>query len=182
MKFILVLFALLLCCSTPAPAEVPELKEVPTNTADESYSNEPDGFRGIPWGASLASVKGLTFVLKDDEDVKYYTRKADQLTVGAAKVKSIAYGFWKGKFYSATFKFKGSHNWKIIIGTLLSKFSGDELPAGSQYIWRGPATGITATFNEVSMEGTVAMMSSVVQSEISSALEKIITDNSDKGF
>lgn len=82
-----------------------------------AFDNEPDGFRGISWGASASSIEGLeksndaaTFlnstsrqigVKVNDFPLTSYRRKGDKLEFNGVEMQNIVYYFYKDQFYFA---------------------------------------------------------------------------------
>jgi len=54
------------------------------------------GFRDLKFEQSVETCKGVALI-EDDGDLKFYSRKEDGLELGGAKLKSIEYGFYRGK-------------------------------------------------------------------------------------
>lgn len=92
----------------------------------QAFDNEPDGFRGIPWGAAPSSVEGL---LPDPETtgdfegvardegltlrgfpLESYRRPSDKMEFGDAEITRISYQFYKGRFVRAILAFPDSRN------------------------------------------------------------------------
>src|SRR4026207_2209269 len=86
------LFFLLLLQNNPASA-------VP-------MQNDPNGFEGIPWGATFSETD--TFVkVEDTGRFQTYELKAGAATLGAAKVDSMRFVTSEGKFARATVRYQG---------------------------------------------------------------------------
>lgn len=96
---------------------------------------ETDGFRGIGWGAGLATLnsgdftrvpafKGIT------PDTEVYQRKNDELKVAGAEVDGINYIFRKGRLVSVNVDFKGFSIYETFMAYCKERF--------------GPATGSSA--------------------------------------
>ncbi|MEK6744251.1 MAG: hypothetical protein AABZ15_11595 [Nitrospirota bacterium] len=152
-----------------------------------SYPQEPVGFRDFKWGASIGSIKGLLFVLKDTEGIKYYSRKNDSLKIGDAKLTSLNYGFWKGNLHSVVALFKGNKNWEMIRGSLSEKFgTGLVYNRGFSMSWRGEKTSIITLYNDVSNDGSLLIYSEKIQGEIDQEkkadLDKSIKRGAATGF
>jgi hypothetical protein len=148
-----------------------------------SYYNEPDGFRGIKWGTRLTSLQGMKFIITSDDNIKLYSKKTDQLTIGSAKLLSIVYGFWRDKLYSAQIRFKGYHNWEVIKGSLFEKFGyGSSLPDGQSFGWKGNKTHIVVSWNDISNEGVLAMYSNELLAKKAAVLQDEIKAGANKGF
>lgn len=87
------------------------------------FRNEPDGFRGIKWGANVKDIPAMAFVSeeRDIEDISYvktYKRKNDELYVDSVNVKSIRYDFVlinrEYRFGAVFISFEGESNFKKI--------------------------------------------------------------------
>lgn len=69
--------------------------------------SEPDGFRGINWGTDVSTLKHIDLKLIEespDGQKKFYVRRGDAMEIGAAKIETIAYCFWRGKFFAVIIK------------------------------------------------------------------------------
>src|ERR1044071_5376805 len=65
------------------------------------YLDARYGFRDLKFEQAIESCKTMV-VLEDDGDMKFYTRQDDLLEQGGIKLKSIEYGFYKGKLACVT--------------------------------------------------------------------------------
>ncbi len=66
--------------------------------SSEEVQKDPDGFRGIQWGADIAHLKDMEFVRRgNDERVAVYKRKADTLKMDKADLSEIEYVFFQNK-------------------------------------------------------------------------------------
>ena len=50
-------------------------------------------------------------LMEDAGDSKFYRRESDKLAIGAAELKRIVYGFYKGRFYYLIIGAEGISNW-----------------------------------------------------------------------
>lgn len=75
-----------------------------TPRLSHSFSNEPDGFRGIKFGQSADTVKDLVELpsYTDDSRKKCYERKGDAKSIGDAEIRRITYCFWDNSFWYAS--------------------------------------------------------------------------------
>src|SRR5713101_2322558 len=76
-----------------------------------AFENEPHGFRGIGWWTSISKLKSVMEHERTDPSyggIEMYTRKGDEPQIGSANLKSIEYGFWRGKFTSVIITTKGN--------------------------------------------------------------------------
>lgn len=122
MKRMKILFGsiILICAILSAPHFYPKMMK-----------NEPDGFRGIPWhatvleGASSSDESGELISSRFGEftSCKVYERKNENLSIGEAAVDSIFYLFEDDiGFVSATIYFENSKNFELIIKYCLEKW------------------------------------------------------------
>lgn len=74
-------------------------------------SEPPKGFRGIPWGAKVSQIaEDIESGRCSQDEICTYTRKQENLKIGAATVSSVSYGFYTDKFYFAKIAFHGRAN------------------------------------------------------------------------
>jgi len=96
--------------------------------ASTQYSkplSEIDGFRGIKWGAEVATLEGMEKLEKDrssNPDIVWYTRKGETLTLGKAKLENIFYSFWMESFESVWIDFRGDENFEVLKKELFERF------------------------------------------------------------
>ncbi len=140
-----------------------------------AYQNEPDGFRGIKWGAKIETLKDMTKLFTKG-DTAIYMRKNDKLQMGDAELQDISYMFWQDKFYSAYIQTKGYLNWSALKKVLFLKFG-----KGSQdnkyieyYRWglvSGKAT-IDIKYNHKSKQGTLMMRGNNIMDEMRQSMKQ----------
>lgn len=107
-----------------------------------AFDNEPDGFRGIKWGAPFsAHAKELTLVEKG-KDENYYLRKGDKMSIGGAELKQLAYGYWKDQFVSVFIETSGAGNKSALLEAFRSQFGSGYKPNQfmDEFLWRGATT------------------------------------------
>ena len=103
-----------------------------------AYLDSRYGFRDLKFEQSVESSKDMVLV-EDDGDLKFYTRKNDNLELGGAKLKLIEYGFYKGKFATVTITADGEAD----AAALLKSLETDYGPARksprnvTKYYWFG---------------------------------------------
>ena len=103
--------------------------------ASTQYSkprSELDGFRGIKWGAEVATLEGMEKLEQDkspNRDIVWYTRKGETLTFGKAKLENIFYSFWMGNFESVWMDYKGEENFQALKQEVFERF-GKVLESG----------------------------------------------------
>ena len=108
--------------------------------------SEPNGFRGINWGADISTLKDMVFVEGIDKDVKRYERRRDELKIGKAKLDYIRYEFRKGKFYLVEIGFQGNENLNNLKETMFEIYgkgrsmSEKTEKESESYFWEGEKT------------------------------------------
>jgi len=109
-----------------------------------AFQNEPDGFRGLPWGADFASLDGMVAmeVLDGDGLTVYATRAGDSLRLKGTEVDSIHYRFYRGKLSAVQISFTGKERFKAIAARLLSAH-GRATRTSHSTTWTGETTRIS---------------------------------------
>lgn len=126
---------------------------VPRNgLAAQTIRDDPNGFRGIPWGASLDEFDELKLVntwriVTEYEYADGPPRWAD------APLTSLRLSSVYGKFARVSIKYRGEQTHNRILAYLESRFGEIEYMPGAmvrglnqQYTWRGPDTEINLTY------------------------------------
>ena len=85
----------------------------------------PADFNGIPWGADIRQLSGF-IPLREFRDYKFCKRNAEIGVIDGAKVEEIRYEFYKDRFYSATVKFNGDQNFRLLLDSLLARYGAGE--------------------------------------------------------
>lgn len=106
------------------------------------FEGAPDlaGFRGVPWGAGASAFSGFVKI-KADRTIQRYQKQNENLYIGDAKINSIIYNFYKGRFIGVSIQARGAANWAKIKKTAFANFGPAEnisRVAGTEhYEWRG---------------------------------------------
>jgi hypothetical protein len=103
-----------------------------------------NGFGDLKWGASATYVEGLEIKQADSglRDVIEYVRPSDKLVLGDAKLKTIAYAFWRDELYTVTIWTQGPENYQALRKMVFKQFGEGAHPDPSieKYLWSdGPA-------------------------------------------
>lgn len=126
-----------------------------------TMTEDPDGFRGIAWGANLSSVKGLE--LKSTwEHLKEYSYTSDNPHLGTAPVDVVKLTTIEDKFARVQIRYQGEKTHKRVLSYLQQTFGTIERIPGSmvrglnqQFSWRGPHTDINLTYQGMGERGFV---------------------------
>ncbi len=120
--------------------------------AAQTIRDDPKGFRGIPWGASLDEVNELKLV-NTWRIVTEYEYLDGPPHWADASLTSVRLSAVYGKFARVSIKYKGEQTHNQILAYLESRFGEIEYMPGAmvrglnqQYTWRGPDTEINLTY------------------------------------
>jgi hypothetical protein len=154
--------------------------------AETTMKNEPKDFRGIEWGAPIEQYASEMILLRRENDVTYYRRKADRLNIGQAEAIKIAYRFYKDRFSAGVVQTFGGSNQKSLIGQLLDSH-GEPIHLSQriqQYMWQGEGAFVILTC-EVSSYCAAEFISRQVntleQAETGVGVEQLMKKKEDDG-
>lgn len=130
--------------------------------------NDPKGFQGIPWGASLAERQDLKEVSAGDK-IREYERADGTATLGEIPVTSLRFSTIHGKFARATIRYQGGQTHRRILAYLQGQFGPLDLTPGQlaggeeqQLTWRGPDTEVTLLYQRMGERGLLFIESRVL--------------------
>ena len=92
---------------------------IPASAADPQ--KKPEDFRDVKWGASAASVPGLTQAERDG-DIVHYEKKGEKKDLGGMTVRHVTYSFFKDKFYHAEIDYEGAGSAAAMQHSLEAKY------------------------------------------------------------
>jgi hypothetical protein len=152
-----------------------------------AFKNEPDGFRGVKWGTSIDSLKGMIYFGKGELYGGYevYLRRNEDLRVGDARLNSVLYAFWQKKLFSVTiFLEEGISNWSTFKETIFEKFGAGYQPNRyiEDYRWYGDITNMILVYDEISEEGNLMMTSKKITIEQKEYAKRKAKEGAEKGF
>lgn len=174
-KILAILFTIFLigCFASPRPSKP---------------RSDPDGFGGLRWGTDISALNDMEKVEEDpssNSDLVWYRRRGDTLAIGQAKLKSVFYSFWMGKFDSVWIDLEGEENFEALRKELLERFGkvrGSEEPvkktpreartepsatkrAEGFYAWWGKKTEIVLSYSKDRHKGTLTINSTMISEE-----------------
>jgi hypothetical protein len=116
-----------------------------------AFQNEPDGFRGIPWGAEASAYPDELVLETSERSMAMYARGTDKMAIGDAELTSIKYFFYKGRFHSVSINTKGAPNRRALINVMRVQFGQGVQPNQyvERHIWSGPTTMISLSCKPV---------------------------------
>jgi hypothetical protein len=107
-----------------------------------AFQNEPSGFRGIEWGATIEQAKNkLTQIGQEGKFSIIFRRPDDKMSIGDAELESIRYKFYRGQFSGVYIISKPSTS-RAIMQTFRTQFGPGAQP--NQYIERFLWDGATS--------------------------------------
>jgi len=110
-----------------------------------TFNNEPNGFRGIKWSDSFKiHQSNFHLIAGKDKSSHIYTRTNEKHSIGGAKLASVWYNFYNGKFASVIIKTKGTANNSALKEAFKARFGSGSKPNQfmDNYIWEGNITRI----------------------------------------
>lgn len=123
--------------------------------------DDPKGFLGIPWGASLATVDSLTAVNQTDRLMEYEPKEKPP-RLDTIAVRDITFVSLEGQFARVSIRYRGADVHKQVMAYLERRFGAlDKTPGqmvrglNQQYNWRGVETEINVTYEGQSERGFV---------------------------
>ena len=127
-----------------------------TPSAVGGFQDEPTVFRGIVWGAHTDELSGMTKVHTRDS-LDYYVKANEEMTIGDARIKGVAYVFYKNKFCGAVIDFKSPLNFGIIKETLFELHGKGSQPRKykEHYGWSGKNITLTLQYDDITQKGQV---------------------------
>jgi len=127
---------------------------------------DPKGFEGIPWSASLSESE--TFALTRSEDrVKEYQLKQKPLALNGIPVESMKFMTVDGRFGRVILRYQGQQAHNAMLAFLQSRYGPLDLTPGQtmagvnqQYRWSGPDTEVNLTYDGKRERGVIFFESS----------------------
>ncbi|MFZ2445105.1 MAG: hypothetical protein WAW37_01990 [Syntrophobacteraceae bacterium] len=120
------------------------------------FKNEPESFRGIPFGADIGSIKKMTVIHKKDQ-LSLCERPDERLTMEEAAIRKITYVFQRNKFTSVMVEFESLPNFNKIKAFAFKQYGpgAKQDRAIEQYDWMGKNVGVSLEFNPATGKGAL---------------------------
>jgi hypothetical protein len=164
--------------ATNNPKEVPEniLKQYdykPEASVTEVVEKDNRGkssegivFRGMKWGSSIRDYKDM--VLVEDGEVKYYSKRNDNLTINESKLDKILYDFFSDKLMSIIIKFTGYGTFSNIHKAFKENYGTEYKP--NQYMEKYRyclqcESSASIEYSSITNKGTIYYMNSKISKE-----------------
>ena len=172
-------------------SKVPEkyrfsMESKPQGSGAYKSGAELEGFRGINWGTDLSMLSDMVPLGSDSSygEINTYLRNGDELTIGAASLERIEYGFWKDKFCGVKVLTKGYSNWTGLRDVMFEKFGKGYLTIKDpeEYVWPGEKTNMILQYDRTTTIGILFMVSKIMGKEIDKDRRQKIKEGAKKGF
>jgi hypothetical protein len=126
-----------------------------------SMTDDPKGFRDLPWGTMLSSRDDVE-TFRSSAHIVEYVPATDQLSFADTQMTSILYLSVDDQFARVTIRYQGSHVHKQVLNFLETRFGRvDRVPGQmargltQQYTWRGSDTEINLTYQAGTERGYI---------------------------
>jgi hypothetical protein len=133
-----------------------------------NLQNDPNGFHGIQWGASLADRSDLTLA-DANGDIKGYDLKQGPMPLGEAAIDLMRFIAIEDQFARVAIRYRGKANHDKMLAYLESRFGSIDRTPGhmmrgmnQQYNWRGSETEINLTYEAPRERGYVFIESRIL--------------------
>ena len=127
--------------------------------AGSPISNDPQGFAGIKWGASLHNMKRLSLIDLDGQ-IQTYQFTSNSFEFANAKVESLHLLSIDGKFARVMIRYQGEETHKLIMQYLTNQYGKVRRRPGSmlrgltqENTWRGNETEVNLNYREHGARG-----------------------------
>jgi len=155
-------------------------------TTGGKSGTEPDGFRGIKWGTSIDDLAGMEYLETDPSygGTLKYTKSNENLKIEAANLFLVKYGFWQGKFCSASIYTINPVNWYGLKEATFEKFRAGGQPNEDieEFIWSGPRTTMILQYSEITEQGFLWISSTVITEQQEAWKKRKAREGAETGF
>ena len=141
--------------------------------------NDPNGFEGIPWGASFSESE--TFIrIEDSGRTQTYELKGMSPTLGSAPVDSMRFSTIDGGFARVTVRYSGKDTHDQLLAFLQQRFGPlDRTPgqiaggAVKVFDWRGPDSDIILRYDMRTSLGIIFFESQVFRGKFNESTSPV---------
>jgi hypothetical protein len=152
------------CLTTSALLEPGPAGPVEPSPGSLAYLDFRNGFRDLKFGDPPAADMRL---VEDHGETTYYTRPGDDLRIGNSQLNRIAYGFYRGRFYTALLSTEGLTNSRALLEVLRQAYGRGARPNRfmDRYYWEGSRVVLSYDENPLNHDATVVLSSVPLQSQ-----------------
>jgi hypothetical protein len=124
-----------------------EIPSPPVPMGSITYLDARGGFRDVAFGRPLSAYPEMRLI-KNDGDLKMYCRDRDALSLGAATLTSIRYGFYKGHLLEVWLFTKEHLNSQAALAALQEAYGKGRKPNQFLEIYMWSGTRVHLTYQE----------------------------------
>jgi len=124
-------------------------------------SPDPQGFEGIPWGATFTESSEFALV-EDTQHIKGYELKQGPLHLGGVQVDSMRFQTYNDKFVRVVIRYHSKSVHKQIVDYFQSQYGRLDHTPGQiskgpvqQYNWQGDESEIVLRYEEMKDRGII---------------------------
>jgi len=137
---------------------------IPTYIPNESCKvvafnpgQEPDGFNGIKWEATVSGLSGMKAYRKDGSHggIDFYLKEKENFKLGNGTLQTVEYGFWRGRFYTGIVTTEGVENFNALKEGVFGKFGQGAKPFRNkeEYLWVGKDAVMSLRYDDFTKSG-----------------------------
>ncbi len=134
--------------------------------------SEPDGFGGVKWGSEVSTQNGMLHYRFDPSHggIEFFIKPSEPFRLGNAKLATVQYGFWKGKFYVGMVTMNGLSNWSAVKAAVFEKYGTGAKPFSNkeEYIWFGDDAVMALRYDDESKSGVFYIRSDALKQKMES--------------
>jgi hypothetical protein len=142
-----------------------------------------NGFRGQKFGTPFSDFQGLTLE-QDKGDIKLYSKKDENLTLGLVKLQAIVYHFFQDKFYAVSLHTADRENTLSLLRVATTAFGpGDRRPNAPDDLdqsWQGKNAEAFFNVNPRTDEGSLVIRDGELGGEVETYREKATKEAADQ--
>ncbi len=145
---------------------------IPGAASAVPMQNDPNGFEGIPWGASFSESESFAKV-EDAGRLTTFELKSGTPTLGPAKVDSMRFMTIEGQFARVTVRYRGKEIHDQILGYLQGKYGPLDRTPGQiasgvvKFLsWQGFNSEITLRYDTRTDQGIIFFESQSLRSKL----------------
>jgi hypothetical protein len=152
------------CLTAGAFLQPPPAGVVEPPLGSLAYLDFKNGFRDMKFGDPPAEDMRL---VEDHGDTTYYTRPRDDLRIGNSQLSKMAYGFYRGRFYTALLSTEGLTNSRALLEVLRQAYGQGARPNRfmQRYYWEGARVTLVYDENPLNHDATAVLSSVPLQSQ-----------------
>ena len=151
--------------------------------------SEPEGFRGIKWQQALSTLNPFNTMdlLELVGPNASYRKYSENLTLGSAKLQTITYEFWNGKFAGVVIKVKGPEDYGKLREYCFKQYGPgkrSQVYASmdvQDFVWNGYLTKMYLRYSDMDRMGELGLYSIAILNKKQRA-DNLFIKELDKGL